>query len=395
MSDPWVTIIGLGEDGTAGLSKASRTAIAQADIIFGGPRHLELVQALGRGAPWPVPFSITQVMAHEGHRVVVLASGDPFWFGVGAMLAQSLPKGAWVAHPAPSTFGHVAAALGWPLEKTLCLGLHAAPLARLRPVLQHHQQLICLLRDRESPQELAQYLTGLGFGDTRLWVAECVGGPRQRIREATAATFDFRDVQAPVAVAILPIGNAALPLASGLPDDLFHSDGQISKRPIRALTLSALAPRAGQHLWDIGAGSGAISVEWCLAAPGATTSSIEVHPDRAAIVRTNADRFGLGHRISVITAKAPDGLADLPRPDAVFLGGGANVPVLDAIWAAIPAGTRLVANAVTLESEALLITQHARHGGELMRVAISHAAPLGRMRGWKPARPITQWSVTR
>lgn len=393
MSDPWVTIIGLGEDGVDGLSAASRRAISDADIIFGGPRHLELVGAGARGAAWPVPFSIAPVLAAQG-RVVVLASGDPFWFGAGSMLAEALPRGAWVVHPAPSTFALVAGALGWRMEEVQCIGLHAAPLTRLRPVLQNGARLICTMRDGAAPAELAAYLCEAGFGASQLTVAQAMGGPRQRVRSCSADAFDLTEISAPVAVAVKVAGRG-LSGASGLPDDLFASDGQITKQPVRALTLSALAPRAGEHLWDLGAGSGSISVEWCLAARGATSSALEIRADRAANVATNAAQFGLDHRISVTTTRVPEGLSALPAPDAVFIGGGATQDMLTAVWDAMPAGARLVMNGVTLETEALLAIWHARQGGRLIQVSIAEAEPLGRMRGWRAARPVTQWSVTR
>ena len=393
MSDPRITIIGLGEDGRDGLSAASLRALDEADIIFGGPRHLELVDAGVRGAAWPVPFSIAPVLAHQDRRVVVLASGDPFWFGAGAMLAEALPPGAWVAHPAPSTFALVAAALGWRMEAVQCIGLHAAPMARLRPVLQDGARLICTMRDGGAPAELAAYLCEAGFGASRVIVAEAMGGPKQRVRSCTAQAFDLTDVWAPVVVAVEARGRG-LPLACGLPDDLFQSDGQITKQPIRALTLSTLTPRAGEHLWDLGAGSGSISVECCLAG-GGSASAVEVRADRAKNIVANAARFGLDHRIGVTTARLPAGLAELPTPDAVFIGGGAGEAMLQAVWDAMPTGARLLMNGVTLETEALLAGWHANHGGRLMQYSVAEAEPLGRMRGWIAARPVTQWSVVK
>ena len=394
MSDPWVTIIGVGEDGLDGVSAASRRALDRADTIFGGSRHLELVGAGPKGAAWPIPFSIAPVLAQQGRRVVVLASGDPFWFGAGSMLAEALPAGAWCVHPAPSTFALVAAALGWRMEVVQCIGLHAAPLPRLRPVLQDGARLICTMRDGAAPAELAAYLCEAGFGASHLTVAEAMGGPRQRVRGCSADAFDIADVAAPVAVAI-EVRGRGLSQASGLADDLFRSDGQITKQPVRALTLSALAPRVGEHLWDLGAGSGSISVEWCLAAAGASASAMEVRADRAVNVAANAAQFGLDHRIRVTTARVPEGLAALPAPDAVFIGGGATEDMLTAVWHAMPSGARLVMNGVTLETESLLAAWHATHGGRLMQVSIAEAEPLGRMRGWTAARPVTQWSVVK
>ncbi len=360
-------------------------------MVFGGPRHLALAGVQGR--PWTVPFDVTPVLAERGRRVAVLVSGDPFWFGAGGSLMPHLAPGEWVSHPQPSTFSLAANRLGWRLEEVLCLGLHAAPLARLAPVLGRGVRAICLLRDGAAVGELAAYLTETGFGASALVVLEALGGPRERVRRTTAQAMDLADIAAPVAVAIEAVG-AGLPRASGLPDAFFQHDGQITKRPVRALTLSALAPRAGEVLWDIGAGSGSIGIEWLLAG-AAQCHAVEADATRAARAVVNADRFGLGHRYSLTCHAAPEGLDSLPRPDAVFVGGGATEALLARLWALLPGGTRLVINAVTLETEALLLGWSARHGGELLRIELAEAAPLGTKRGWRAAMPIMQWSVVR
>jgi len=392
MSEPWVTIIGLGEDGLPGLSDASRSAIAQAEIIFGGPRHLALINAGPKGQPWPIPFSVAPVLAHKGQNVVILASGDPFWFGAGSSLTAHLSREEWQAHPAPSTFQLAASALGWRMEDTTCHGLHAAAFARLRPVLHKGHRAICLVRDGDAPLALAHWLTAQGF-TADLTVLEALGGPNQRIRHTTAAAFTLTEIKAPVAVAIEITAGQGLARASGLDDTLFANDGQISKRPIRALTLSALAPRAGELLWDIGAGSGSISVEWCLA--GGRAIAFELRPDRALNICANARNFGLDHRLTCTQGPATENLTAHPIPDAVFIGGGGNAALYEQLWHILPTGTRLVANGVTLETESLLAQQHAQHGGTLLRIDLAAAAPLGRMRGWDAARPVVQWSVTR
>ena len=395
MSEPWVTIVGIGEDGLNGLTGASRAALDQAEVVFGGPRHLELAQAGARGHPWPVPFSVQPVLDCRGRPVVVLASGDPFWHGAGGTLAAHLAHDEWRAFPAPSTFSLAAARLGWRLEDTLCLGLHAAPFERLVPLLAPNVRAICLMRDGAAVAMLTEWLILRGFGASTLTVLEALGGPRERLRSATTEGFDLSDIAAPVAVAIDAQGAPGLPRASGLPDDLFVHDGQITKRPVRALTLSALAPRPGELLWDIGGGSGSISVEWALSAPGARALAIEPRAERAANIRANADSFGLAHRIEVVEGSAPDALRTLPSPDCVFVGGGGSEALLHWLWETLRPGTRLVANAVTLETEALLSKWHSDKGGHLLRVELSEVAPLGRMRGWDRARPVTQWSVTR
>ncbi|MCE0745175.1 precorrin-6y C5,15-methyltransferase (decarboxylating) subunit CbiE [Acetobacter sicerae] len=393
MAEPWLVIIGIGEDSMAGLSASCQAELARAEVIFGGPRHLALVEADDRGRAWPVPFSVEPVLAERGRRVVVLASGDPFWFGAGASLAARLNPGEWVSYPAPSTFSLAANRLGWRLEQVSCLGLHAAPFERLGPVLQANGRAICLLRDGPAVGNLAQWLVGRGYGTSTLHVMEALGGPRERIRTVLAENFAFTDVAAPVAIAIAMSGPQGLSRASGLPDNIFLHDGQITKRPIRALTLSALAPRPGEILWDVGAGSGSVSVEWCLA--GGRAIAVEIRADRAANIRANAKALGVDHLLRVVEGAAPDALDGLPDPDAVFIGGGGRAALLDHLWAVLPPGTRIVANGVTLETEALLALWHGQKGGELLRIELAKAAPLGSMRGWSPARPVVQWSVTR
>ncbi len=389
MSDPWLTIIGIGEDGLSGLSEASRKALAKAEIVFGGGRHLRLADIGARGRLWPVPFDVAPVLARRGHPTVMLASGDPFWHGAGSTLAPHLSRDEWVAQPAPSTFSLAAARLGWALESTICLGLHAAPFERLTPVLSRGARLICLVRDGRAGADLAVWLTAHGFGASRLWSLSALGGPREHIAESRASNFAAVSAASPLAIAIEAEGRAGLPRCSGLSDDLFVHDGQITKRPMRALALSALAPRAGETLWDIGAGSGSISVEWALA--GGRAIAVEAREDRAANIRTNAGVFGLAHRIEVITGIAPDILSDLEKPDAVFFGGGLDGAMFDAVWSLIPPRARIVAHSVTLETEALLVELHKRHAGELMRIEIAHAAPLGGFRSWEASRPLVQW----
>lgn len=389
MTEPWLTIIGLGEDGPDGLSPASRAALDVATVIFGGPRHLALVEAGDKGQPWPVPFDPTPVLAHRGRSTVVLASGDPFWFGAGGSLMAHLAPGEWVSHPAPSTFQLAANRLGWRLEEVQCLGLHAAPFVRLRPVLGRGVRVICTLRDGAAVPELAEWLAANGHPNARLTVLERLGGPLERVTPGLPAGR----IAAPVTAAI-EATDPGLPGASGLPDDLFRHDGQITKRPVRALTLSALAPRAGEVLWDIGAGSGSIGIEWLLAG-GARVEALEADPTRAARARGNVESFGLSHRHRPTEARAPEGLEDLPRPDAVFIGGGASDALLSRLWDLMPPGTRLVVNAVTIETEALVLDWSARHGGALLRINLSEPAAIGGKRGWKAALPILQWSVTR
>ena len=386
----------MGEDGLHGLGDGSRSALARAQHVFGGPRHLALADVGSRGIEWPVPFDVAPVLALRGQPVVVLASGDPFWFGAGGSLAAHLQPGEWVAHPAPSTFSLAASRLAWRLEAVHCFGLHAAPFARTRSALHPGAQLFCLLRDAAAVGEFAQWLTAQGCGASALWVLEALGGPRERIRQTIATALDFDDIQTPVAVAVQVASNdttfKGLPRSPGLPDAGFASDGQITKSPIRALTLAALGPRPGEHLWDLGAGSGSVSVEWCLA--GGSSSAVEQHAERVSNIRSNAASFGMNHRLTVHHGHTPDLLASLPKPNAIFVGGGFDLALFAQLLATAPQGTRLVVNAVTLETESALLQLHAQHSGELLRIELAQAAPLGRMHGWQPSRPVVQWSVT-
>ncbi|NOD87917.1 MULTISPECIES: precorrin-6y C5,15-methyltransferase (decarboxylating) subunit CbiE [unclassified Ruegeria] len=398
MSDaPWLTVLGLGEDGLDGLSPTSRQVLDRAEVIMGPPRHLSLLPETGaERIEWPVPFSdgLPILQGLRGKQTVVLASGDPFWFGAGSVIARNFDAGEWTALPGQSTFSLAAARLGWPLESTLTFGLHAAPLTRLRPHLAPGLRAILLLRDGKAVAELATYLTETGFADSSLHVMQALGGPRENsqtvtLTEALPGTFDH-----PVCVGLDVTGaGPALSKASGKPDDIFETDGQITKRPIRALTLSALAPQRGEHLWDIGGGTGSISIEWLMCDPTLSATCIEPRADRAERIRRNADTLGQD-RLNVVHGTAPKALSGVDLPDVVFIGGGLSANLLAWLRDALPKGTRLVANAVTLESEALLARWHEDLGGDLLRIELAHSAPLGQRRGWKSAYPVVQWSVT-
>lgn len=390
----------------AGLSAASRAALAEAQVLIGAPRHLALVPLEACGAAerleWPTPFAagIERLLALRGQRVVMLASGDPFWFGAGSVLARQLLPDEWQALPAPSVFSLAAARLGWALECTHCAGLHAAPFARLRRKLAPGARALVLVRDGAAVGELARWLSAQGLGASMLHVLEALGGPHERMRTVRAAEFAFDDVRHPVAVGIVAAVakqasiQVTMPCASGLPDTLFAHDGQLTKRPMRALTLSALAPRPGERLWDIGAGSGAVGIEWLLSHSANTAIGFEADPQRAERARANALALGVDH-LEVLTGRAPTVLEGQPSPDAVFIGGGLSSTLLDWLWQRLAPGTRVVANAVTLESEALLAQWQATHGGGLLRVELAEAAPLGGRRGWKAAYPVVQWSGVR
>ncbi|MEJ5976373.1 precorrin-6y C5,15-methyltransferase (decarboxylating) subunit CbiE [Novosphingobium sp. PS1R-30] len=394
---PWLTIVGIGEDGADGLSIASLAALSEAELVMGSARHLALLPALSCALEeWPVPFAegVERLLSRRGQRIVVLASGDPFWFGAGSSIVHRLDAHEWTAYPAPSTFGLAAARLGWAIQDTACLGLHAAPLERLRPHLAPGARALVLLRDGDAVKRLADYLSMQGFGPSQLHVLERLGGPRERRRVVEAGAMTLADIAHPVAVGLEVYGEGSvLPATAGRPDALFEHDGQITKAPVRALTLSALAPRAGEMLWDIGAGSGSIAIEWLLAHPANRACAVEADPVRADRARANALALGVD-RLEVLHGIAPEVLPEGPPPQAVFVGGGLSQGLLESLETRLPFGTRLVANAVTLESEVLLALWHERRGGSLLRIELADAAPLGGRRGWRSRYPVVQWSVT-
>jgi len=399
MPNPWLTIVGIGEDGVEGLGDEAKRCIATAQAVFGGKRHLALVDGLVTGAaePWPTPFDagMRAVLALSGHPVCVLASGDPFCHGVGTTLARHVPVAEMRVLPAPSAFSLAASRLSWALPETKTVSLHGKPIDLIRPLLHPKARILALTSDGDGPAAVAKLLCELGFGASRLAVLEALGGPSERLTTTSADTFALENVNPLNVLAVEVESNSQariLPLATGMPDELFENDGQLTKREIRAVTLSSLAPRRGELLWDIGGGSGSISIEWMLRDPSMRAIAIEANAERAARIGRNASACGVPG-LTVVEGRAPHALAGLPTPDGVFVGGGGSEPgVMDAAVAALPSGGRLVANAVTLEMEALLLSLQARHGGELIRLSVSRAVPVGTMQGWRPAMPVTQWS---
>ncbi len=399
---PWLSIVGMGEDGISGLTSAARAFLSSAEIVFGGKRHLSFAAPLIRGAarPWPSPFErgIEEVVALRGRPVCVLASGDPFFFGVGAVLARHIDTAEMVTVPSPSAFSLAAARLAWSLPDTALLSLHGRDLDLVRPHLQPEARILALTSDADAPRALAELLAQTGFSRSRLTVLEALGGPRERVRTTTAAEFDLADVHDLNTVGIDVIADAdarVIPRAPGLADDMFEHDGQITKRELRAVTLSSLAPRRGELLWDIGAGAGSVAIEWMLCDTSLSAIAIEERADRAARIRRNAVALGVPG-LQIVEGAAPGALAGLAAPSAVFIGGGAADPgVLDAAVAALKPGGRLVVNAVTLATENELLARHAAMGGALTRIAIARAQALGDETGWRPAMPITQWTWTK
>ncbi|CAN7325542.1 precorrin-6y C5,15-methyltransferase (decarboxylating) subunit CbiE [Phenylobacterium sp. LjRoot225] len=399
---PWLAIVGIGEDGVEGLGEAARALVRGAELVVGGERHLALAAPLIRGETlaWPSPLSdaVPQILGQRGQPTVVLASGDPFCFGVGALLARHVAETERLCLPAPSAFALACARLGWSAQESSQVSLCGRPLEPLAPLLQPGRRLMVLSADESTPAALAAYLAERGFGPSRLHVLEALGGPHERRRATTAAAFDLADIQplnlVAVEVAAGP-GARIIPLACGLPDEAFEHDGLITKREIRAVTLSAMAPCAGELLWDVGGGSGSIAIEWMLRHPDNRAIMLEPKADRAARAARNACQFGVS-ALRIVPDAAPEGLTGLPTPDAVFLGGGASDPaVIEAAWTALRSGGRLVANAVTVETEAALLQARARLGGGMTRLSVERLEPIGGMEGFRPARTVTQWTAVK
>lgn len=398
----WLTIIGIGEDGPAGLGEEARRLIAAATVVFGGARHHGLMAGIisGECLPWESPFerSIAEIVSRRGSPVVVLASGDPFLYGVGATLSRSVKTGEMRCIPAPSSFSLAASRLGWPLQDTTPVSLHGRPLDLIRPHLHHGRRIIALTSDGQTPAQLAALMTASGFGGSHMQVLEALGGDRERLRGCHADEFDLADID-PLNICAIDVvagqGARVFAFTPGLDDGLFEHDGQITKQEIRALSLSALAPCHGELLWDIGAGSGSIGIEWMLCDPSLRAIAIEQSTERAQRIARNAAAFGVPG-LAIVEGVAPIAVQSLPEPDAIFIGGGGSENgVVEAAIAALRTGGRLVANAVTLEMDAKLLALHARLGGTLIRIDIARAAPIGSMTGWRPAMPVTQWRWTK
>jgi precorrin-6Y C5,15-methyltransferase (decarboxylating) len=402
MMRPWLAVVGIGDDGLAGLSPAARTLVETAEVLVGGARHLTMApeQHGAERIGWSSPLAdtIAAIAARRGRRVTVLASGDPMWFGVGAVLARRFPREEMTILPHVGAFSLAAARLGWPLAECAAISLHARPLASLRLQLMPGRHVLALAEDGGTPAAVAALLTGLGWGPSRMSVFSHLGGPREAVVASEAQCWEGRDVADLNTIALecrAGPGARALPRLAGLPDDAFEHDGQLTKREVRAATLAALAPLAGETLWDVGAGCGSIAIEWLRASDTATAIAVERDPARAGMIARNAATLGVpGLRVAL--GAAPEALAGLPTPDAVFVGGGISADgLLPAVWGALPPGGRLVANVVTAEGEARLLDWHARHGGALMRISVSRAEPAGVHHLWRPLASVTQLAVVK
>ena len=397
---PWLTVVGIGEDGFNGLGKQARRALLGASRIFGSSRQLALLPrcVVGERLLWPTPFSLAPVLAQRGEPVCVLASGDPMFFGVGASLARQVSASEMQVLSMPSSCALAAARLGWPLQDVLVVSVVARPLAALNAHLHSGARLLVLSNDGDSPAAIAAQLCERGFGPSRLRVFEHLGGTDERALAGTAQDWPHTQVAALnlVAIECLAAPDAPrLPRVAGLPDSAFQHDGQLTKRDVRAITLARLAPLPGELLWDVGAGCGSIGIEWMRAHLACRALAIEADAGRQGFIEHNRDALGVPG-LQLVRGKAPEALAGLEQPDAVFIGGGVTREgVLDLCWQRLRPGGRLVANAVTLQSELALAHFRERHGGELTRIHVAHAQPLGTFDTWRQALPITLLDVVK
>jgi precorrin-6Y C5,15-methyltransferase (decarboxylating) len=403
----WLTVVGIGDDGFAGLGRPARRALIEASVVFGGERHLAMLPArlAARREAWPRPFDLARVLEQRDASVCVLASGDPMLFGVGAMLARQLPASELRVLPAASSLSLAAARLGWPLNEVTAISLVGRPLANVNAHLRHGVRLLLLSADGKTPEAIAALAESRGFGPSRMSVLEHLGGEQERVVQARADEWCARQaLSAAEPMAALNLvaleclaspGALNLPLTPGLPDDAYLHDGQLTKHDVRAVTLARLAPRPGELLWDVGAGCGSIGIEWMRSHPSCRAIAIEANRERQRLIEHNRDALGVP-ALQIVPARAPEALEGLPVPDAVFIGGGVSVPgVLDLCWQRLASGGRLVANAVTLQSEMWLMQWREQHGGTLTRLAVAEAKPLGGFDTWRPALPVTLLDIVK
>jgi precorrin-6Y C5,15-methyltransferase (decarboxylating) len=403
----WLTIIGIGEDGLDGLGREARQALHEAEVVFGGKRHLGFLPAemTAKRIAWPSPFSAAEqlLLAERGKRVCVLASGDPMFYGVGATITRWVQPMELRILPAPSSYAIAAARLAWPLQETALLSVHGRPLETLHAALYPGARLLILSNDGTSPAAIAQLLCGRGFDQSEITVLEHLGGPDEQRHDSLACawtlerTADLNIVAVTCRAETRTDGTKARSYSTlaGLPDEAFETDGQLTKRDVRAVTLAHLAPLPGEILWDVGAGSGSIGIEWMRSHPTCRSISIEADPGRQEMIRRNAANLGVPG-LKLVAGEAPAALNGLETPDAIFIGGGVtDQGVLQHCWEALRPGGRLVANAVTLQSEMLLITWRERIGGTLTRLTVEQAKPLGSFDTWRGALPVTILSVVK
>lgn len=397
MAQQWLSLVGIGEDGVPGLNPVARSLLNAAEVLVGGDRHLAMIPPDSRKRlTWtsPIHDSIHEILRHRGQNVCVLASGDPLCFGIGVTLLRHIPIAEMTIIPALSTFSLACARLGWSATEVETLSLCSRPPALLNAYLYPNAKLLILSEGRHTPKIVAELLTQRGFGSSPMTVLERLGGTHERLMSETAAAWTEENLADLNAIAIHCIPDSNLrPLSRipGLPDDAYHHDGQLTKREVRAVTLSTLAPLSGELLWDVGAGCGSISIEWMRSHPRCRAIAIE--KSRTALIADNATTLGTPN-LQIIEGIAPAALKDLPQPDAIFIGGGVTAEkMIETCWSALKPGGRLVANVVTLEGEQKLFEWHQQLGGTFTRIGIQRAEPVGKFLGWRSLATVTQWAV--
>ncbi len=397
MSDPWLHVVGIGEDGLDGLTPATRAVVEAAEVILGGDRHHDLSGNItAERLSWPSPFNamIETIQGLKGRRAVILVTGDPLWFSVGARIGRAIPASEIVYHPQLSAFQLAAARMGWSMPDVETLTVHGRPVEQMIAFIQPDQRLLILTTGSDTPGKIARFLSERGFGQSRMTVLAAMGGEREQRFDGTAESWahEVPEFNTLAVECIAAPGADLLPRVPGLPDEMFASDGTMTKQEVRAATLAKLMPMRGALLWDIGAGCGSIGIEWMRAARYARAIGIEPRADRRAMAATNALALGTPG-FQIIEGSAPAALADLPAPDAIFIGGGLTADVFEAAWSALRPLGRLVANAVTLESEALMLDLYKKHGGQLVKLGVQRADAVGRLTAFRPLMPVTQWSL--
>jgi precorrin-6B C5,15-methyltransferase / cobalt-precorrin-6B C5,C15-methyltransferase len=401
----WLSIVGIGDDGLSGLSPIARDLLDRAAILVGGERHLAMIPNTDQRPqiPWSVPFSasVQEIIQLRGQAVCVLASGDPFCYGVGTSFYQALvdqeycPMTEMTVVPAPSAFSLACSRLGWTMNEVETISLCGRDLNLLNGVIYPGAKILALSTDGTTPSLVAKLLTDRGAGATQMTVLEHLGGNQERVIQSLARAWQAASANLNTLALSCPLDMPSYARLPGLPDAAYLHDGQLTKREIRAVTLASLAPYPGELLWDVGAGNGSIAIEWLRSHPRNMAIAIEQHPQRLQNIAHNAATLGVPN-LQLVAGNAPEMLIDLPRPTAIFVGGGLTVAgVFEACWQALLPGGRLVANGVTVETEQRIFQLQQQYGGNLERIAIQRAAPVGNFLGWKALAPVTQWRVVK
>tara|TARA_B100001093_G_C26804561_1_gene1004896 strand:+ start:601 stop:1797 length:1197 start_codon:yes stop_codon:yes gene_type:complete len=396
MSKPWITIIGINQDDINTLNKSALKALSESEIIFGAERNLQkFLNFKNKCFLWPNPFkNISKVLKkNRGRKIVLLVSGNAFWFGLGTLIASEFKKEEWQCFQAPSSFSLASAEMGWSMENVLFFGLHAKNNETLRPFMAPKIKFIILLKEGKSVESLTNFFTNEGFGDSKFTIFESLGHKLFKKRNTIAKTNNIKNINHPVCVAIETLGDGiVVPKNSGKPDYFFINDGQITKQYIRSITLSALSPMPFEHLWDLGSGSGSISIEWLLSDKTTSATAVEINKKRVGFIKKNCKALGVD-RVIILNDDMNQIIRKLKKPDAVFIGGGLNERLFKKIWNLIPVNTRVVVNSVTIETESCINQLCKIYGGKLLKIELSNVRAVGKSHAWSNNFPIVQWKI--